>query len=64
MHRQLLSYSPASLLPTLVSVAAIYAFTRLLSLAEFEDYTLLHGLGVRSWAWDAVRPRLRPQGAG
>ena len=39
MHRQLLSYGPASLLPAFVSVAAIYAYTRLLSPAEFGDYT-------------------------
>ena len=39
MHRQLLSYGPASLLPAFVSIAAIYAFTRLLSPAEFGDYT-------------------------
>ncbi len=39
MHRQILSYGPASALPALISVAAVYAFTRLLSPAEFGDYT-------------------------
>ncbi len=39
MHRQILSYGPASVLPAFISVAAIYAFTRLLSPAEFGDYT-------------------------
>jgi O-antigen/teichoic acid export membrane protein len=39
MHRQILAYGPASLLPAITSIAAVYAFTRVLSPAAFGTYS-------------------------
>lgn len=39
MYRQIIGYIPSNLVPALVSVAMIYAYTRLLSPAEFGIYS-------------------------
>ena len=40
MHRQILGYLPANVIPALISVATIYVFTRLLPPAAFGLYTV------------------------
>ena len=41
MYRQILGYIPSNVIPAIVSVAMIYAYTRMLSPAAFGSYSYI-----------------------
>ena len=44
MHKQIIGYIPANLLPAIVSFVAIYAYTRILTPGSFGAYTFVFAL--------------------
>ena len=46
LHRHVLGYAPATLVPALASFATIYVFTRLLSPAEFGSYAVVASVAL------------------